>query len=136
MKQKLFILAAVVIIGGASLFILLQKSPATNQQTTTTNSTASTSSSVTPSTSGNTGAKKYTLAEISAHSTETDCWTAVNGKIYNVSAFIKNHEGGERSILEACGVDSTLAFQRERAHQREDSESMLDNNYLVGTLAN
>ncbi len=34
-----------------------------------------------------------TLAELSAHSTEKDCWIAIHGKVYDVTNFLDSHPG-------------------------------------------
>ena len=35
--------------------------------------------------------KNYSLAHIATHSTEADCRTAINGKVYDVTAFFGKH---------------------------------------------
>jgi cytochrome b involved in lipid metabolism len=37
--------------------------------------------------------KQYTLDEVAKHCTETDCWIAVNEKVYDVTAFLSEHPG-------------------------------------------
>jgi cytochrome b involved in lipid metabolism len=37
--------------------------------------------------------KAYTLEELKQHTTETDCWLAINGKVYNVTDFLDEHPG-------------------------------------------
>lgn len=53
----------------------------------------------------------YTLADIAKHSTKTDCWMAIEGKVYNVTSFIPNHPGG-KAILNGCGKDATTLFDQ------------------------
>ena len=36
----------------------------------------------------------YTLAQVAIHSSAADCWTAINGSVYNLSAWIARHPGG------------------------------------------
>ena len=47
----------------------------------------------------------YTLAEVKLHGTKTDCWTVVNGSVYNVTSWISQHPGGQMAITSMCGVD-------------------------------
>lgn len=51
----------------------------------------------------------YTLAEVAKHSSKEDCWTVINGKVYELNSFILNHPGGD-VILDACGGDATKLF--------------------------
>eukprot|EP00276_Gloeochaete_wittrockiana_P019051 CAMPEP_0184356640 /NCGR_PEP_ID=MMETSP1089-20130417/103960_1 /TAXON_ID=38269 ORGANISM="Gloeochaete wittrockiana, Strain SAG46.84" /NCGR_SAMPLE_ID=MMETSP1089 /ASSEMBLY_ACC=CAM_ASM_000445 /LENGTH=41 /DNA_ID= /DNA_START= /DNA_END= /DNA_ORIENTATION= len=38
--------------------------------------------------------KKYTLAEISKHTSDNDCWILIHGKVYDVTDFLDDHPGG------------------------------------------
>ena len=39
-----------------------------------------------------------------------DCWTVVDGKVYNLTPFVKMHPGG-KAILRAQGIDGTEIFR-------------------------
>ena len=54
-------------------------------------------------------ASRYTLEEVAQHNSELDCWTVVNGKVYNIAPFISSHPGGKK-ILKAAGIDGTEIF--------------------------
>jgi len=43
------------------------------------------------------------------HSQENNCWTAIDGKIYNIAPFVHMHPGGKK-ILRAAGKDGTEIF--------------------------
>lgn len=53
----------------------------------------------------------YTLAQVSAHATANDCWTTMNGVVYNVTPFVSKHPGGVEAISQVCGRDGTAFFQ-------------------------
>ena len=53
--------------------------------------------------------ESYTLAEVALHSTKEDCWTAIEGNVYDITKFTGIHRGGE-IILSACGTDATEKF--------------------------
>lgn len=55
-------------------------------------------------------AANYTLTQVQAHNTAADCWTIVEGKVYDLSAFVSQHEGGKAVIEKMCGIDSTAAY--------------------------
>lgn len=55
--------------------------------------------------------KQITLEELAKHNSEFDCWTVVNGKVYNLTQFVKMHPGGKK-ILKAIGIDGTEIFSK------------------------
>ncbi|CAB9498147.1 unknown protein [Seminavis robusta] len=53
----------------------------------------------------------YTSIDIAAHHTETDCWTAVYGKVYDITEYAPNHLVGAPILVNGmCGKDGTPAF--------------------------
>ena len=54
-------------------------------------------------------ATAYTISQVSEHATEQDCWMAIEGKVYDVTAFIPSHPGG-KAIIGGCGKDATVLF--------------------------
>lgn len=53
--------------------------------------------------------KAFAIQEISLHNKKTDCWTIVNGKVYDITSYVPRHPGGDE-ILRACGADGTTLF--------------------------
>lgn len=41
---------------------------------------------------------------------ETDCWVAVHGKVYDVTKFLSSHPGGKKVLLKASGTDASKQF--------------------------
>lgn len=78
---------------------------------------------VTPEPSG------YTLADVRAHATESSCWSIVDGSVYDLTAFIGKHPGGESKILRMCGTDGTNSFMREHGGDSKP-EATLERYYL------
>ncbi len=60
--------------------------------------------------------KTYSLSEIALHKTENDCWTSINGKVYNITELIPNHPAGKEKIMKGCGIDATTIFSRVPKH--------------------
>merc|ERR1719503_259851 len=56
------------------------------------------------------GKPLYTLAEVAKHSTKTDCWVVLDGKVLDVTNFLGDHPGGELAILTFAGKDATEEF--------------------------
>ncbi|CAG8437261.1 9269_t:CDS:2 [Funneliformis mosseae] len=46
--------------------------------------------------------KKYTIDEVNHHKTKDDAWTVFNGKIYNITPYIKFHPGGEKELMRSA----------------------------------
>ncbi|MFA6161707.1 MAG: cytochrome b5-like heme/steroid binding domain-containing protein [Patescibacteria group bacterium] len=57
----------------------------------------------------NTTGQTYTLADVALHTTASDCWMVIDGKVYNATSFIPNHPGGDK-ISQGCGKDATSLF--------------------------
>ncbi|CAK0824161.1 unnamed protein product [Prorocentrum cordatum] len=55
-------------------------------------------------------AMSVTAAEMEKHNTETDCWCAVGGKVYDVTKFMPDHPGGKKAIMLFAGKDATEEF--------------------------
>ena len=55
-------------------------------------------------------AASFTQAQISTHNTSTNCWEVINGKVYDLTAFISTHSGGQSVIIAQCGKDATTVF--------------------------
>ncbi|KAJ1929049.1 hypothetical protein IWQ60_001494, partial [Tieghemiomyces parasiticus] len=53
---------------------------------------------------------RYTLEELKKHKTEGDCWTAVYGKVYNITHYLNFHPGGKRDLMKIAGRDGTKLF--------------------------
>lgn len=53
--------------------------------------------------------KSLTTQEVQNHSTKDDCWTIIEGRVYDITSYISRHPGGG-DILQACGQDGTSLF--------------------------
>ena len=49
-----------------------------------------------------------TPAQLATHNQPSDCWTAVSGKVYDLTAFIGGNGHPNTQIEAACGVDGTF----------------------------
>jgi len=53
---------------------------------------------------------KLTASEVAKHSSASDCWMIVSGKVYNVTSYAGSHPGGVGTIYSYCGKDGTSVF--------------------------
>merc|ERR1711920_879826 len=56
------------------------------------------------------GQSYYSADEVAKHTTKTDCWVILDGKVLNVTNFLSQHPGGELAILTFAGKDATEEF--------------------------
>jgi len=75
--------------------------------------------------------KLYTRSEVSNHDQENDIWVIHEDKVLDVTAFIRDHPGGEEVILEYAGQDLTQAFE-DIGHSEKALEMM--STFLVGKV--
>ncbi len=52
---------------------------------------------------------QFTSTEVSQHSSADDCWTIIDGKVYDITTYVPRHPGGNEIQL-ACGTDGSSLF--------------------------
>ena len=77
------------------------------------------------------GLRRITPMELASHNTKSDCWTAYNGKVYNITNYLPYHPGGDKLMLGA-GKDCTALFNK--YHRWVNGHAMLSN-CLIGVYA-
>lgn len=77
-------------------------------------------------------AKGYTLTQVAAHKSSSDCWSAINGKVYDLTDFIYQHPGGARNIISICGIDGSSAFDAQHYGSGKVERELAS--YLIGDL--
>ncbi len=159
MKSKIILALAIIIIGGGAFLTLNKKTeaPTTNNEANTQNNRTSTykdsydtdndeeNESETDNDNKNITAQKptiqptkttdsssYTLTQVATHNSQTDCWTVVNGSVYNITSYITRHPGGVRAISSICGKDGTSTFDDQHGGQSRPENTL--SSFLVGSL--
>lgn len=102
--------------------------PATPKVSTTTTAPAPTTTPA-PSVS-----KTYTLTDIASHSSKDSCWSAIGGKVYDLTSWIGKHPGGDGAILSICGKDGSQLFDGK--HGMDGRAKGVLPNFYLGDLAN
>ena len=77
------------------------------------------------------------LAEIARHATAGDCWMALDGIVYDITAYLPDHPSNPRIILPWCGKEASEAYRtktRGRPHSAE-ADGLL-RTYRIGVLGN
>ena len=98
----------------------------------TASASAAAKPSVTP-TAAATVAASYTMAQVKANKSASKCWSVINEKVYDLTAWINAHPGGSGAIVSLCGTDGTQDFLAMHRNQSKP-ESRLSA-FLLGPLA-
>ncbi len=77
-------------------------------------------------------ANSYTMVQLAVHNTGADCWTAVQGNVYDVTSWINRHPGGSDAILSLCGKDGSAAFKDQHGGERRPERELAS--FKIGTL--
>ena len=86
----------------------------------------------TPANAAQPAVKTYTMAQVKAHNSASDCWTVVNKKVYDVTRWVGRHPGGKSAILSLCGKDGSRAFLGQHGGQGEPTSVL--KSFKIGTL--
>jgi cytochrome b involved in lipid metabolism len=87
-------------------------------------------------TDGSTGGASnggITVAEVLKHNTQSDCWSVVNGNVYDLTFYVSQHKGGAAVIKAICGKDGTKSFSGQHAGASKPNADL--SSLLVGPLA-
>ena len=74
----------------------------------------------------------YTAKEVAQHSSARDCWTIINGGVYDLTKWIYQHPGGSRPILATCGRNGSSLFNAQ--HGGQSSAKAILGSYKIGRL--
>jgi cytochrome b involved in lipid metabolism len=78
--------------------------------------------------------KTYSFEEVKTHNSKQSCWSAIRGKVYDLTSWISNHPGGEKTILSICGKDGTEAFVNQ--HGGKDKPEKALSQFEIGDIQN
>lgn len=78
---------------------------------------------------------RYTLAEVGQHRDAQSCWMAIDGEVYDFTAYLPKHPADPQAMLRHCGKEASQAFRTKdagRPHSPYAAKLMQD--YRIGTL--
>jgi cytochrome b involved in lipid metabolism len=116
-------LAAAMVAGGALV------APAATAST----APQSAASSATAGRGALVSAKSYSKSTVAKHNKASNCWTIVDGKVYNLTKFVAKHPGGRKRIIRMCGRDASSAFHGQHSSGSRANKVVLKR-YRIGTL--
>ena len=136
-KNIIIVLAVVLVAAGAWFFGFPQKpaeteptvfketiSPPVSEAPAPTDSATAPVAPVVPTIS---------MADVALHNTPESCYAVVRGDVFDLTAWIAAHPGGEKAILSLCGTDGTAAFERKHAGQPKQEEMLVG--FKIGELS-
>ena len=71
------------------------------------------------------------MEEVMKHNTEDDGWTVIDGKVFDITDYLKYHPGGAKILKTALGKDCTALFRKYHAWVNYE---MLLEKYVVGSI--
>lgn len=57
-----------------------------------------------------------TVDEVKKHNSATDCWSIVDGNVYDLSNWVYSHPGGSARIISICGKDGSASFSGQHSN--------------------
>lgn len=77
-----------------------------------------------------------TAAELARHDSAASCWKAIDGQVYDVTAYVENHPTDPEVVLAWCGRDATEAWRNKRPGVPHSARAQARlQAYRVGPLA-
>ncbi len=76
--------------------------------------------------------KVINISDVAQHKTPEDCRTAINGTVYDVTAFFGKHPGGDKNLFRVCGIDATEVFNKK--HGNDPKANNVLAGFEIGTL--
>ena len=122
-----------VLLAGCSGATAPASTTSTSKAAATTTATSTKPATTTTTTSQAATATTYTMAQVAEHASATSCWSAVNGSVYDLTAWISAHPGGAQRIQNMCGKDASAAFTAE--HGKESQPNSRLATFKLGALA-
>lgn len=75
--------------------------------------------------------KTYTRKQVAEHNTNKNTWLIIHNNVYDVTAFLNEHPGGEEVLIEQAGKEATENFE-DVGHSSDAREMM--KKFKIGEL--
>ena len=73
-----------------------------------------------------------TVDEVKKHNSATDCWSIVDGNVYDLTNWVYSHPGGSSRITAICGKDGSASFSGQ--HSNSNSAKSRLKGFELGKL--
>ncbi len=79
--------------------------------------------------------KTWTLVEVARHNQAADCWMAIDGAVYDLTAYLPQHPSNPAIILPWCGKEATEAYHTKTKGRPHSSHAdQLLSTFHIGRL--
>ncbi|MEY2826847.1 MAG: hypothetical protein RLZZ122_1211 [Actinomycetota bacterium] len=75
----------------------------------------------------------YTMDQVAQKNSQSACWVVIDGKVYDLTDWIRQHPGGRGAILSICGTDGTSSFSSQHGSRPAPAAAL--SAYLLGPLS-
>lgn len=75
----------------------------------------------------------FTETEVAGHCTKDSCWVLLGTRVYDVTAFLRMHPGGEALVLRRSGRDVSREMEGP-PHRHSDNARRWMEQYYIGEL--
>ncbi|MBB5206093.1 cytochrome b involved in lipid metabolism [Inhella inkyongensis] len=80
--------------------------------------------------------RRISTTELARHARADDCWLAINGQVYALTAYLPEHPADPALLPARCGQDASAAYRDKgigRAHSARADRLLAQ--YRIGALA-
>lgn len=74
----------------------------------------------------------YTRAQVAENNRAASCWTIIDGGVYNLTSWGREHPGGSGAIYALCGTDGSSSFSSKHGGQSRPLSEL--RKYYLGPL--
>jgi cytochrome b involved in lipid metabolism len=130
MNKKIILIIGIVVVVGIGIFLGTKNSGAPN----VTNDIPAPSQKAVSADSKDESVRTrmFLMSDVATHNTPESCYAAINGFVYDLTAWISQHPGGEENILRLCGTDGTAAFTKKHGMNEKAKDTL--EGFRIGTL--
>lgn len=76
------------------------------------------------------------LAQLARHGTPGDCWMAIRGEVYDLSAYLPLHPSRPEVVEPWCGKEASEAYNtKTKGRRHSGAADQLLRDYRIGSLA-
>ncbi len=93
---------------------------------------AAATSKPSPSASPTSKSTALTMDQVRQNNSARSCWSVINGNVYNLTAWISSHPGGQGAITRLCGTDGSREFSSKHSGDVQAVSRL--NSFLLGKL--